>query len=72
VSRCNSCQAAIIWATTAKGKAMPLDVEPSASGNIELRSGIAHFVTPDQSALGPRYISHFATCVNARQHRKSR
>lgn len=73
MSTCKSCGATIAWATTAKGKAIPLDAEPSASGNIELRSGIAHYVTPDQNAVGrQRYVSHFATCIYAKQHRTAR
>lgn len=73
MSACRSCGKPILWATTAKGKAIPLDVEPSASGNIELRSSIAHYVTPDVNAVGAlRYVAHFSTCPQAASHRKSR
>ena len=37
-SRCTSCRARIVWARSATtGKAMPIDVEPHADGNIVLR-----------------------------------
>ena len=70
---CRSCSAPIFWATTAKGKAIPLDVEPRADGNIEVRARVAHYVTPDLNAVGTRrYVSHFATCAQAAQFRKAR
>lgn len=73
MSACRSCGKPILWATTAKGKAIPLDAEPTALGNIELRSGVAHYVTPDVNAVGAlRYTAHFAQCPNAKSHRKSR
>ena len=73
MSACRSCGASITWATTAKGKAIPLDVEPRADGNIEVRAGIAHYVTPDLNAVGTRrYVSHFSTCPQAKSHRKAR
>jgi hypothetical protein len=35
-TRCRSCNAELIWATTEKGKQIPLDAEPGADGNIRL------------------------------------
>lgn len=70
---CNSCGAAIRWATGAKsGKPIPLDVAPVVAGNIELRGETAHYVTPDHNAIGQRFVSHFATCPQAAQHRKGK
>lgn len=72
MSRCRSCNAPIVWARTEAGKNMPLDVAPTINGNIELRSGIAHYVTPDHNAIGQRFTSHFATCEFAKAHRRTR
>lgn len=59
---CKSCKAPIIWAKTAAGKAMPLD---SASVLVaEIHDGqIVRMVRG--------HVSHFATCANANQHRRS-
>lgn len=38
MSACRSCGAAIWWGITAAGKAMPIDVEPTADGNV-VRTG---------------------------------
>lgn len=35
-THCRSCNAPILWATTEKGKAMPLDIEPVENGDIRL------------------------------------
>ncbi len=35
-TRCRSCNAELIWATTEKGKQIPLDAEPVENGNIRL------------------------------------
>lgn len=72
-ARCRSCGAHVIWATTATGKAMPVDAEavdaPDA-GNIFLTflggQLAAQVVEP---APGLRK-SHFATCPNANTHRR--
>lgn len=71
MSYCRSCKARVIWATTAaKGKAICLDAELVAGGNIELVAGVAQVVKP--SADVRRYRAHFASCPNAQQHRKAR
>lgn len=50
---------------------MPLDLAPVADGNVQLVAGVAHVLHKDElPAPGPRYVSHFATCPNARRHRK--
>lgn len=72
--RCRSCDAAIIWARTAGGRAMPVDAEPSVDGNLILVGDVAEHVSADQqSALfdgGDRYTSHFSTCPQAKSWRK--
>jgi len=70
MTRCRSCGAPILWAKTAKGKAIPLDPEPSQVGNIELDGQTARYVSPDMNALGRRYVSHFSTCPAASEHRR--
>lgn len=59
---------------------MPLDPVPSPDGNIALvgetddHEGIAEVLTDDRgdSYEGPLYITHFATCQDGAQFRKSR
>jgi hypothetical protein len=60
-STCRSCGAAILWVVTHPGgKRMPLDVPP-----------VKRFVVEDGEAYQrDTYVSHFATCPNAAQHRK--
>jgi hypothetical protein len=74
---CSSCGAAIIWTTTKLGRPMPVDAEPTPTGNIVLVDGgggapKAIYKRPEEiAALScERYISHFATCPHADQHRK--
>jgi len=71
-ARCKTCDAEIIWARTERGKLMPLDAEPAErpSGvfRLEVREGKEPLIF---SAFGdPVYISHFATCPYADQHRR--
>ena len=62
-SRCKSCGAKITWAKTEKGKNIPLDFP----GEMRL------VVTRGNTAVTQMtYISHFATCPNAAEHRKPR
>jgi hypothetical protein len=59
---------------------MPVDADPVPDGNLVL-SGTAEGVDPVVLVVDPRaqmidspphYVSHFATCPNADQHRKDR
>ena len=77
-SKCRSCGARVIWTrTAATGKAMPVDVEPSAKGNIVLtdledRTPTAVYVDLLNQADyrdAPKYLSHFATCPDAKSWR---
>jgi hypothetical protein len=76
VERCRSCGAPIIWATATTGRAMPIDRDRIAGGNIELEeppaftpegrrpeSPTARVVMPAPGVW--RYRSHFATCPDA-------
>lgn len=67
MSVCRTCPAQITWARTEKGKRIPLDVGRVPDGNITVDAeGVAHYVTP---GTGDR-VSHFATCPNAKEHRR--
>lgn len=60
---CRSCQAPIIWCTSASGRPMPLDAKPEKR------------VVVDDHQVGrvvDAYVSHFSTCEFAAQHRKSK
>ncbi len=81
MNRCRSCDALIRWAKTSAGKLMPLDAEPTRNGNVQLGwvggEEIAIVVGPAdavaaQAAGIELYLSHFATCPSAAQHRASR
>lgn len=63
-SYCSSCGAKILWVKTAKNdQPMPLDT-PGDPRIVLDEDGKAHVVRT--------FISHFATCPNADQHRKKR
>lgn len=73
---CKSCGASILWAKTAGGKLMPVDVEPDAArGNVLVVDGKAEVLAGDKlsDAFLARiqlHTSHFATCPGAAAHRK--
>jgi hypothetical protein len=69
MAKCRSCGAQIEWATTAAGKAIPLNPYPVNGGNLEFRGRMVHYVQPNQT---PRFTSHFSDCPNASNHRKER
>lgn len=76
MASCTSCTAAIIWAVSEKGHRMPVDKDPTPSGNIELRDvggdtpvAVVHGKN-DPPWAGDRFVSHFATCPRARDHRR--
>ncbi len=73
ISTCRGCGAPILWLISPKDKLTPIDPAPTARGNlrIDLDYGvwlmILNFgeVPPEE-----RYISHFATCPNAKEFRR--
>lgn len=81
MSQCRSCGFEIIWVRTERGRRMPLNAEPTEKHD---QSGVFVLRERDDpqgplaiSAWGlegtePHYISHFATCPNADDHRRSR
>ena len=58
---CRSCRAPIRWVKTPAGKAAPLDAQPEKRYVI---SGDGK-----QGKIVDTYVSHFATCPDAKQHR---
>lgn len=83
-SRCRSCKARVVWVETeAKpdkpGRRMPVDADPAnptlamvvEGGNLVFTGQTTGDGTPIvRYVKGGRHVSHFATCVNAKQHRK--
>lgn len=77
---CRSCGAAIVWAKTTNGKAMPVDLMPTDDGNIVLlddgneRGEQTALVVKsgEEHPSVERHKSHFATCPKAASHRKPR
>lgn len=75
---CRSCGASIVWATTHKGRPMPVDADPVEGGNVRLRRDgekvIAEYPGKEHPALfeddAPRYVSHFSTCPEAEEWRR--
>lgn len=69
---CKTCGAAIRWVSMKSGKLMPLDATPEK--RIVIRGP---FLQPDRVTMAGEfaevvdtYVSHFATCPDAPQHRK--
>lgn len=80
---CRSCGAPIVWTVTMNGKRMPVDLDPvgDVPGAMLFRveedpsNGdlIATFIKSDQRYREEElYVSHFATCPQADQHRRTR
>jgi len=65
MAQCKSCGAEIVWGQTDKGKAIPLDAAP------EQRFICVAYPSFDVLRLVPTYQTHFATCPNAKEHRKN-
>ncbi len=69
MSRCKTCGQSIQWAVTEAGKKVPLDHPP------ENRFVKTNRHLPDVELhvrMTETYVSHFATCPQADQHRKKR
>lgn len=76
---CRSCHAPIRWERTIAGRAIPMDLEPRAGGNLVLIDappplGPRHRYVEHTSPLPDQlaYVSHFATCPQAAEHRRRR
>jgi hypothetical protein len=66
-AECRSCRAPIAWVKTARGKNMPIDLEPTGLGTwlLEWEGEVATAHKAVQSYAGPKYTSHFSTCPDA-------
>lgn len=66
ISTCRSCGAAILWLVMRpSGRRMPVDAKPEKRITIDdIDEGVGE--------MTDTYVSHFATCPNAAQHRKAR
>jgi hypothetical protein len=78
-ANCRSCFAPIVWVELPSGKRLPLD--PSAApgrGNVRVGDNRKAAVLSGPSLAiarernEPLFISHFATCSHAAQHRSPR
>lgn len=69
-SVCSSCGARIAWANTSNNRRMPLDLTPREDGNVIIMNGIAHVMKAGEETDRERYVSHFATCPNAKSHKR--
>lgn len=79
---CKSCGAVILWAITPKGRRLPVDPDPRPDGNVlvsDLRDVDGRYpcailagdmLADAQLAGAVLRVSHFATCPNARAHRR--
>lgn len=72
-AKCKTCSAPIIWCDTKNNKLMPVDAEPNASGDFVVVNGRTWKATEEDRKLRRElHTSHFATCAQANDHRKSR
>jgi len=69
-ARCRSCGALILWARTEAGRRIPLDAYPHPVGNLVLDVRAGRVRVADLRTDDVRYLSHFATCPHASEHRK--
>lgn len=72
MSVCKSCGAQIRWVKMAgSGKSMPLDDVPGPQGTVAVEQGVGHVLKglAIVEYEGPLFVSHFATCPNAKEHR---
>jgi len=67
--RCKSCHAAIEWSITAKGSRIPLDIGLHDDGSIVVDHDNVARVVPGSA---PARRSHFQSCPNAGEHRRSK
>ncbi len=73
IKECRTCGAEIIWTITTTGKKMPVDAEPDSAGTFVLtEDGSDVRAKVDNAYRGPKHQSHFATCPDRADHRRSR
>lgn len=67
--KCKSCGAEIFWRTTPNGRQIPIDTQKTIGGNIVLIGETSCEVTRPGAG---EYVSHFASCPNAKKYRKGK
>ena len=72
MSRCTSCGAEILWIKTERGKLAPVDAKSEKRFVLDPLAARLAPDAPPQARLVDTFVSHFATCPNAAQHRKDR
>lgn len=73
ISTCRSCEAEIIWVETEKGKRMPIDAEPGPGGRFTLSDdGKTVAFVHTHMARDDLYSSHFETCPDSKDWKRSR
>lgn len=69
-----TCGAPMRWEKTVRGKPIPLDPEPVPDAHLFIRED--GLVADDRAHPAPegalRYTTHFATCPDAKKHRRTR
>lgn len=83
MARCNSCGAEVIWIRTKAGKQMPVDTkterfvpDPKGSRLYVMNDGHTMKGEPvlpgndNMQGICSGHTSHFATCQNAKKHRR--
>lgn len=72
---CKTCGQAYEFVETVSGKMMPINIEPTAAGNIIVVDGKADVLKKgdprwESVPAEQRRLSHFASCPYARDYRK--
>jgi hypothetical protein len=74
LGRCEYCNRSIRFVPTRKGKKMPLDPDPSPAGTVVIEvdpttgARVARVLSRGEVPTTEAYVSHFATCTNARHY----
>lgn len=71
MAQCRSCGAEIVWAETEKGRRVPLDAKTERRAIVD-ELGRRAPNEPLRVKVVETYVSHFATCPHAAQHRRPR
>lgn len=81
---CKSCKAAIAFVRLPSGRRLPINPDPTDNGNVHITGSrnedepAARVISTqtgtlfDNAPTTTAYTSHFATCPQASQHRRSR
>jgi hypothetical protein len=72
VATCSSCGAEIVWCKTPTGKSIPVDPKPETRLVRTFGSPKFPLADGEHVSTAQTWVSHFATCPNAAQHRRPR